>query len=66
MIINVRALHNGAQAIMLGGTRLVLAYDEQTSDISVIDCARIHVGAVAPAQARMETPKHQGAHSVTA
>ena len=37
----------GAQAIMLGGTDLVLAFDERTSDFPVIDCAGIHVDAVA-------------------
>ncbi len=42
-----RLLDSGAQAIMLGGTDLVLAYDERTSEIPVIDCAGIHVDAVA-------------------
>ena len=37
---------HGAQAIMLGGTDLVLVYDERTSAIPVIDCARIHVDAI--------------------
>src|SRR4051794_13490322 len=33
----------GAQAIMLGGTDLVLVYDDQTSEFPLIDCAAIHV-----------------------
>jgi aspartate racemase len=37
---------DGAQAIMLGGTDLVLVYDERISDIPVIDCAGIHVDAI--------------------
>jgi aspartate racemase len=37
----------GAQAILLGGTDLVLAYDERTSDLPVIDCAGIHADAIA-------------------
>jgi aspartate racemase len=37
----------GAQAILLGGTDLVLVYDERTSDFPVIDCAGIHVDAIA-------------------
>ncbi len=41
-----RLLDNGAEAIMLGGTDLVLVYDERTSDIPVIDCAGIHVDAI--------------------
>jgi aspartate racemase len=38
---------NNVQAILLGGTDLVLAYDERTSDFPVIDCAGIHIDAVA-------------------
>lgn len=37
----------GAQAILLGGTDLVLVYDERTSDFPVIDCASIHADAIA-------------------
>jgi aspartate racemase len=37
----------GAHAILLGGTDLVLVYDERTSDFPVIDCAGIHVDAIA-------------------
>jgi len=37
----------GAQAILLGGTDLVLAYDERTSEIPLIDCAAIHADAIA-------------------
>jgi aspartate racemase len=37
----------GVQAILLGGTDLVLAYDERTSDIPVVDCAGIHADAIA-------------------
>jgi aspartate racemase len=38
---------NGAQAILLGGTDLVLVYDERTSDFPLIDCASIHADAIA-------------------
>ena len=41
-----RLLDNGAEAIMLGGTDLVLVYDERNSDMPVIDCAGIHVDAI--------------------
>ena len=37
----------GAQAILLGGTDLVLAYDERTADFPLIDCASIHADAIA-------------------
>ena len=37
----------GAQAILLGGTDLVLVYDERTSDFPLIDCASIHADAIA-------------------
>jgi aspartate racemase len=37
----------GAQAIVLGGTDLVLVYDERTSDFPVIDCAGVHADAIA-------------------
>jgi aspartate racemase len=37
----------GAQAILLGGTDLVLVYDERTSDVPLIDCAGIHADAIA-------------------
>jgi aspartate racemase len=36
----------GAQAIMLGGTDLALAFNEQTSDFPLVDCAGIHVDAI--------------------
>ena len=44
--VSHRLLDDGAEAIMLGGTDLVLVYDERTSDIPVIDCAGIHVDAI--------------------
>jgi aspartate racemase len=37
----------GAQAIVLGGTDLVLAFDGKTEDFPVIDCAAIHADAIA-------------------
>lgn len=37
----------GAEAIMLGGTDLVLAFDERTSTVPLIDCAGIHADAIA-------------------
>lgn len=37
----------GAQAILLGGTDLVLAFDGATSSFPVIDCAAIHAGKIA-------------------
>ncbi len=37
----------GAEAIMLGGTDLALAFNEQTSNIPLVDCAAIHVDAIA-------------------
>jgi aspartate racemase len=38
---------NGVQAILLGGTDLVLVYDGRTSDFPLIDCASIHADAIA-------------------
>jgi aspartate racemase len=37
----------GAKAIMLGGTDLVLAFDARDSEFPLIDCAKIHVEAIA-------------------
>ena len=37
----------GAEAILLGGTDLVLVYDERTSQFPLIDCASIHADAIA-------------------
>ncbi len=37
----------GAEAIMLGGTDLVLAYDSATAPFPIIDCAAIHCKAIA-------------------
>ena len=37
----------GAQAIMLGGTDLVLAFDGRDCGFDVIDCAGIHIAALA-------------------
>jgi aspartate racemase len=36
----------GAEAIVLGGTDLFLAFDGEASDFATIDCARIHVEAI--------------------
>ena len=36
----------GAEAIMLGGTDLALAFNEQSSDFPLVDCAGIHVDAI--------------------
>jgi aspartate racemase len=37
----------GAKAIMLGGTDLALAFDARDSEFPLIDCAKIHVEAIA-------------------
>ena len=37
----------GAEAIMLGGTDLALAYNEQTAEFPLVDCAGIHADAIA-------------------
>ncbi len=39
----------GAEAIMLGGTDLALAFDADTSPFPIVDCAAIHVDAVVAA-----------------
>jgi aspartate racemase len=36
----------GADAIMLGGTDLALAFNEQNADFPLVDCAAIHVDAI--------------------
>ena len=36
----------GVEAIMLGGTDLALAFNEQTTDFPLVDCAGIHVEAI--------------------
>jgi len=37
----------GVEAIMLGGTDLALVFNDQTADFPLVDCAAIHVDAVA-------------------
>ena len=37
----------GAEAIMLGGTDLALAFDANDREFPLIDCARIHAEAIA-------------------
>jgi aspartate racemase len=37
----------GVQAVVLGGTDLFLAFDGQTCDFPVIDCAALHIEALA-------------------
>lgn len=41
----------GAEAIMLGGTDLVLAFDGRDCGFDIIDCAGIHIDALAKAAA---------------
>jgi aspartate racemase len=45
--VSRKLLDQGAQAIMLGGTDLVLAFNESDTPFPLIDCAAIHVDAVA-------------------
>jgi aspartate racemase len=45
--VSQKLLHQGAQAIMLGGTDLVLAFNESDTPFPLIDCARIHADAIA-------------------
>jgi aspartate racemase len=44
--VSRQLLNDGAQAIMLGGTDLALAYDQRTCDFPLVDCASIHVDAI--------------------
>jgi aspartate racemase len=45
--VSHRLLENyGAQAIMLGGTDLALAFTEDTTEFPLIDCAGIHADAI--------------------
>ena len=46
--VSHRLLENqGAEAIMLGGTDLALAFNEQTVEFPLVDCAGIHADAIA-------------------
>jgi aspartate racemase len=46
--VSHRLLENqGAEAIMLGGTDLALAFNEQTDEFPLVDCAGIHADAIA-------------------
>ena len=38
--------NHGAEAIMLGGTDLALAFRESTQELPLVDCAAIHVDAI--------------------
>ena len=44
--VSEKLLREGAEAIMLGGTDLALAFDEQTAAFPLVDCAGIHVDAI--------------------
>jgi aspartate racemase len=37
----------GAEAILLGGTDLALAFNERTAEFPLVDCAGIHADAIA-------------------
>jgi aspartate racemase len=39
-------VEQGAEAIMLGGTDLALAFDETTARFPIVDCAGIHVASI--------------------
>jgi aspartate racemase len=41
-----RLMEDGAKAIMLGGTDLALAFNEQNTAVPLVDCASIHVDAI--------------------
>jgi len=46
--VSQRLLHAaGAQAIMLGGTDLALAFNEKDAGFPIVDCAGIHADAIA-------------------
>jgi aspartate racemase len=46
--VSHRLLENqGAEAILLGGTDLALAFNEQTAEFPLVDCAGIHADAIA-------------------
>lgn len=47
---------HGVEAVMLGGTDLVLAFDGADHGFDVIDCARIHIDALARVAAGQEAP----------
>ncbi len=47
--------HDGAQAVLLGGTDLVLVMDGPDIDFPVVDCAGVHVEALALLGARSST-----------
>ena len=45
--VSERLLHtDGAQAIMLGGTDLVLAFNANDANFPIVDCAGIHADAI--------------------
>jgi aspartate racemase len=46
-VVSEKLLHKGAQAIMLGGTDLALAFNENDSGFPIVDCAGIHAEAIA-------------------
>jgi len=37
----------GAEAVLLGGTDLALAFNEKTAEFPLVDCAGIHADAIA-------------------
>jgi aspartate racemase len=41
--------HGGAEAIVLGGTDLFVAFDREDYGYKIIDCALVHAGAIAAA-----------------
>ncbi len=46
--VSERLLHaDGVQAIMLGGTDLALAFNENDAAFPIVDCAGIHADAIA-------------------
>ena len=52
--LDLTIAHADAEALLLGGTDLFLAFDGQECGFPVIDCAALHIAALAQAAAIKE------------
>ena len=53
----LKLIHEGAEAILLGGTDLFIAFDDISLPVPSIDCAKIHIAKLAKLAAMKSFPK---------
>ena len=55
--VALKLIERGAEAILLGGTDLFIAFDDISLPVPSIDCAKIHIAELAKLAALKSFPK---------